>query len=275
MLSISVGPLALPVAPLVLLAAIALAAGLARRLAPREPAEARQHADGAVMWAALVGLVVARASHLALNAGAYAAHPWAVLDIRDGGFVPVAGFVAGGAWLAWRALRWPTLRRALAGGALAGLVVWGAGQGALHWAAGTRPLVPDVPLVHLETARAQPLPALLAGRPAVVNVWATWCAPCREEMPALAAAERRHPQVRFVFVNHQERAELVQRYLAAERLALQQVWLDPEGALLVAAGSRGLPTTLFFDAQGRRVGAHFGVLNAAALDSRLRGLARP
>ncbi|WP_290891413.1 prolipoprotein diacylglyceryl transferase family protein, partial [Arenimonas sp.] len=117
MLSISLGPVALPAAPLLLLVAIVLATGLARRLAPREPPEERQRADAAVMWAAVGGLVAARLAHLALNAPAYTAHPWAALDVRDGGWVAGAGLAAGAALLAWQAQRRPTLRRALGGGA--------------------------------------------------------------------------------------------------------------------------------------------------------------
>jgi hypothetical protein len=57
-------------------------------------------------------------------------------------------------------------------------------------------------------------------------------------------------------------------------LNLANVWLDPSSRLGPASGSRGLPTTLFFDATGQRVDAHFGLINAAALQvqlDRLRG----
>ena len=109
----------------------------------------------------------------------------------------------------------------------------------------------------------------------MVNLWASWCAPCRAEMPLLAAAQQRERDVRFVFVNQGETAAAVQAYLQREGLALEGVWLDPTSALGPAVGSRGLPTTLFYDARGRRVDAHFGVLNAAALQARLRDLRRP
>jgi hypothetical protein len=64
----------------------------------------------------------------------------------------------------------------------------------------------------------------------------------------------------------------VQAYLAHEGFALRDVWRDPTAALGPAVGSRGLPTTLFYDAQGRLVGRHFGVLNGPALELRLREL---
>jgi hypothetical protein len=47
------------------------------------------------------------------------------------------------------------------------------------------------------------------------------------------------------------------------------VWLDIGSGLGPALGSRGLPTTVLFDADGARVDAHFGLLNAAALQARL------
>ena len=67
-------------------------------------------------------------------------------------------------------------------------------------------------------------------------------------------------------------AAAVRAYLAAQGLPLREVLLDPGSRLGPAVGSPGLPTTLFYDAQGRQVDAHFGVLNAAALESRVRAL---
>ena len=88
----------------------------------------------------------------------------------------------------------------------------------------------------------------------------------------LAAAQRRETGIAFVFVNQGESAGAVRAYLIDQDLALQQVLLDPASALGPAVGSRGLPTTLFYDARGRLVDAHFGVLPGAALAARLRAL---
>jgi thiol-disulfide isomerase/thioredoxin len=106
----------------------------------------------------------------------------------------------------------------------------------------------------------------------VLNLWATWCGPCRRDMPMLAAAQARHPGVAFVFVNQGESADTVRRHLATEGLALDRVLLDRPSALGPALGSGGLPTTVFFDAQGRHAGAHMGLLNRAALDARVHAL---
>ena len=88
----------------------------------------------------------------------------------------------------------------------------------------------------------------------------------------LAAAQRRDTTVGFLFVNQGESDSAVRAYLTDQALPLHDVLLDPASKLGPAVGSRGLPTTLFYDAQGRQVDAHFGVLNAAALESRLRAL---
>jgi thiol-disulfide isomerase/thioredoxin len=273
MLSISLGPLALPVAPLVLIAAIALGGAVAARLARRAAGgdRAAGAAAGDAVWhAGAVGLVVARGVHVAANADAYAASPWSVIDLRDGGWHAAAGFAAAAAWLGWRAARRPAARRALAGGAAAAVAVWAAG--AVATGRFERPAMPDVALVAFESGGATTLVQAAAGRPAVVNLWASWCAPCRAEMPVLAAAQARETDVAVLFVNQGEAPAAVQAYLARERLALREVLLDAPSSLGAAVGTRGLPTTLLFDAQGRRVDAHFGVLNEASLRAKLQAL---
>jgi thiol-disulfide isomerase/thioredoxin len=138
-------------------------------------------------------------------------------------------------------------------------------------AAGTS-AVPDVALATL-AGEPVALPVRLQGRPAVLNLWATWCPPCREEMPMLAAAQAREAgKVRFVFADQGETADAVRRYLDDELLALDDVLLDAGSALRRAAGTHGLPTTLFYDAQGRLVARHVGPLSRDELAIRLEAL---
>lgn len=289
MMSISLGPLALPVAPLVMLASVALAgwvAGTTLRhraaasgLAPGadagsavpSTAPTAEAASNTVWLAAAAAGLAARTVHLLLHLQAYAATPLAALDLRDGGWHAPTAWAVAGAWLLWRAWRTPPLRQPLAAAAAAGLALWLG----LHAALGTtsRPPMPAVALSPL----AQPgtpgsLAQAAAGRPVVVNLWATWCAPCRQEMPIFAAAQAQHADIGFIFVNQGESAATVRAYLAREQLPLRELWLDPASALGPAVGSTGLPTTLFYNAAGDLVDAHFGVLNAAALQSRLRAL---
>jgi thiol-disulfide isomerase/thioredoxin len=292
MLSISLGPIALPLGPVLVLGASVLASlvadAVARRRAvavpaadtPAQPSAGDSltrsltpiAAGDAITVAVLLGLMAARLGHLGWHAPAYLESPASMLDIRDGGWNLTAGLVAGLGWLAWQAWRAPALRRPLASGAAAGLLVWGLGLLALQQ---DRPNgYPAVELARLGDAQPATLAQAARGRPVVVNLWATWCGACRVEMPALAAAQRRHPDIGFLFVNQGESPEKVRAWLARSGLALDEVWLDAGSRLGAAVHSPGLPTTLFLDAQGRQVDAHVGLLSEASLQTRVAALRR-
>ena len=271
MLSLSLGPIALPLAPFLLLIAIWGSSWLASRRA-RQGADkvSGEQAGRTVTHAALLGLVAARLAYLVWHADAYLASPWAAFDLRDGGWSAPAGLVAGVAWLAWRGSVTPWLRRPLAVSGTAGVAFWWLATLA-SGLAGTHSL-PPVQLVRIEDARVLSLTEAARGRPVVVNLWASWCGPCRVEMPMLAAAQQREPTVAFLFVNQGESPATVQSFLQKQSFTLRDVMLDSGSSLGQAIASRGLPITLFFDAKGRQVDAHFGILNTAALESRLRQL---
>lgn len=272
MLSISIGPLAFPLAPLLLLAAAWLAGALARRAGGGAHGA---RAESAV-WAALaLGLLAARAAHVLEHADAYLDSPWAIADVRDGGWHAAAGFGIGGLWLAWRAWARPELRRALSQAAAAGMVAWGLGSLTLYLAGGgaSRPVAPDLALIDARSGNTLGLPAALAGEPTVVNLWATWCPPCVREMPVLQQSQVERPGVNFVFLNQGESAERVSAWLQARRLPMRNVLIDADGQAGAAFKQRALPTTLFFDAQGRLVSTRVGELSSATLTERLQALA--
>jgi thiol-disulfide isomerase/thioredoxin len=129
-----------------------------------------------------------------------------------------------------------------------------------------------MPNVALQTLAGEPasLPAVAGGKPLVVNLWATWCPPCRREMPVLAAAQRQEQDVIFAFASQGEDAQTVQRYLTDSRLVLSNVLLDPSRELGREVGSRAFPTTLFYDAGGRLVDSHIGELSEASLAAKLK-----
>jgi thiol-disulfide isomerase/thioredoxin len=178
-----------------------------------------------------------------LNWQAYADSPASVIDIRDGGWNLPIGVVAGLAWLLRLGWRTPTQRPALAAGAVVGLVIWGMGLLMQQRAAPAG--YPEVALVALKDGQPATLAQAARGRPVVVNLWASWCGPCRVEMPDLADAQRRHPDIGFLFVNQGESAEKVQAFLARSGLALDEVWLDQGSRLGQAIRSPGLPTPCF------------------------------
>jgi thiol-disulfide isomerase/thioredoxin len=113
-----------------------------------------------------------------------------------------------------------------------------------------------------------------AGRPTVVNLWATWCPPCVREMPVLQQAQRAHSDVHFVFVNQGEPAERVRSWLSGRGLELRNVLIDGRGQAGAAFDQQGLPTTLFFDAEGRLVGRRIGELSSATLGEKLDDVRR-
>lgn len=118
------------------------------------------------------------------------------------------------------------------------------------------------------------LAALADGKPMVVNLWASWCPPCRREMPVLAAAQKQEAWASFVFANQGENRATVQRYLSTSQLELANVMLDRDTQLGFVAGSGTLPITLFYDTSGRLVDTHLGALSTASLARKLN-LLRP
>ena len=220
----------------------------------------------------LAALLVARLVFVLTWLDSYRHAPWSVLDVRDGGFTPWAGGVAALLVALWQGARQPLLRKPLMLGLAAGVLTWGALQGGLRLMASAESASrPSVRLTTL-TGESVDLATLAAGQPLVVNLWASWCPPCRREMPVLAAAQQRETGMRFVFANQGEDAAPVLRYLAGNRLKLSTVVFDPAAALGSAVGSTALPTTLFYDATGRLVATHLGELSAASLASKLQRL---
>ena len=122
------------------------------------------------------------------------------------------------------------------------------------------PRAPDLALACFAGGGEVRLTAL--GRPAIVNLWASWCEPCYTELPALESyAERSGTLVLGVATNDQDRSRVRS---AIDDLGLTfPILYDPAGKLLTAVGRRNLPVTLFVAADGTL--AH--TYNAAALDT--------
>ncbi len=98
------------------------------------------------------------------------------------------------------------------------------------------------------------------GRVVLLNFWATWCTPCKDEMPLLDAVHREYgPQVVVLAVNAGESADVVQRFVAEHQLQLP-IALDQDMQLSRRYGVRGYPTTFIIDPQGTIAAIHPGVL---------------
>ena len=112
----------------------------------------------------------------------------------------------------------------------------------------------------------------LRGQPLVLNFWATWCGPCRFEMPALLRLEAEYAgSAAVIGVNQGESAEIVTQF--ASNLNIDYpLLLDPGNAINQQYGVRGLPTTLFIDADGIIRDQIIGAASEAVLAEKLDAL---
>jgi thiol-disulfide isomerase/thioredoxin len=94
----------------------------------------------------------------------------------------------------------------------------------------------------------------LRGRPVVLNLWATWCAPCVEELPTLDRLAARLGDDAHVIVLSQDlgEADVPAAFLAERGWRRVQGWHDPENAAGLEAGG-SLPTTILYDQEAREV----------------------
>lgn len=112
----------------------------------------------------------------------------------------------------------------------------------------------------------------VTGRPVVLNFWASWCVPCRREMPTFQAAhERLAGQVAFIGINHQDRREDALDLLA-ETGVTYPIGYDPAGDVARAYGLFGMPTTVFISAGGEILARRTGELDADELERTIEDL---
>jgi thiol-disulfide isomerase/thioredoxin len=98
------------------------------------------------------------------------------------------------------------------------------------------------------------------GTPTIINFWATWCIPCRLEMPALQAAQEAYPNIRIIGVNFGESPEVVREWSRTYGINYDLV-LDTSGRISAMYSAYALPTTVFIAADGT-----IRLIEVAALD---------
>jgi thiol-disulfide isomerase/thioredoxin len=118
------------------------------------------------------------------------------------------------------------------------------------------------------------------GVPTLVNLWASWCAPCVKELPTLQKleeAQAKDGRLGVIAISQDMAPKAsVDAFLAGKRIARFAAFHDPEMALSSALGVEVLPTSILFDAQGREVWRYVGDLDwTSAEAAKLLAEARP
>lgn len=262
---VQIGPLMLAMDRIVAVAAIWAFLGMGAWIGARTETRASRAA-----WIALLaGLVVARTGYVALNWQAFAVEPWSILALWQGGFALWPGVAAAGATLA------VLLGKTRATGAmiatLSVLTALALVAQATVLASPAKPFPEDIGVARMngQTVSLD----TLRGKPFVLNLWATWCPPCRREMPMVIDVAR-GSSVAVLLVNQGEDIEKVRRFLTAENLPADDVVLDPRSTVGAAIGARAFPTTVFVDAGGRIRSSHAGEISRAALTAAIGDLER-
>ena len=263
--SLSIGPVGLAIDYVLVWGALFLALVWLRLVVKEKPL--RSQVENTLFSVFVAALLGARAGFIWRMWPQYQLDLLAMLDIRDGGFLPTAGLVAGVIVLLFRVHRAPLTRKpslkVLLLTASCILPVYVGLNLVSRADSMPRPVVQNILQERVDFAS-------FTDKPIVLNVWATWCPPCRREMPVLEQAQKRHPDFHFIFLNQGESSRQVRAFLASERLALDNVLLDPDGKVSESFGAAVLPTTLFYSPQGKLLYRHVGGVSAASLDYALQ-----
>lgn len=147
---------------------------------------------------------------------------------------------------------------------VAALAGCGSGDSTDQVASASGETLPDVDLTALDSGETSSL-ASIAG-PAVVNLWATWCAPCRAEIPAFEAVhQERGTDIRFVGVNVGEDLADAQAFVDDVGATYDQ-FADLDGDVATALRATAMPVTIVIDAEGSITTRHLGPLDRDGLN---------
>ena len=129
------------------------------------------------------------------------------------------------------------------------------------------PLAPDFTVYDAEGGEVRL--SDYAGTPVVLNFWASWCGPCKSEMPDFQAAyQEQGGEIQFLMVNltdgSRETVESASAFVADQGYTFP-VFFDTESEAALAYSAYSIPTTYFIDAEGHAVARGVGALSAEAL----------
>lgn len=139
--------------------------------------------------------------------------------------------------------------------------VWGL----LRGGPSTGGLAPEFDLSDLDGERVTL--ASMRGQTVVLNFWATWCGPCRQEIPEFASFHEAHPDIGLYGINVDEAASPAKIEAISKRLGVNYpVLLDPASRTSRDYGVQGLPTTFVLDGSGQIIAAREGTVSRRTLE---------
>lgn len=219
-------------------------------------------------WALVFGILAARLVYVLIHHDNFMAEPLRILALWDGGFFWPAGLLV----------------------ALLSILVFVAGATPRFWSLGALTAAVFVaftgiqltsgveaitsPTAHFETLSGNKFRLDVTDRPTVVNLWASWCPPCRREMPMMADIADSINGVRFVFANQGEDAATIRNFLDRQQIHLPLVLLDSLGELGRHYRAPGLPATLFISADGHLIDIHLGEISRELFEEKITALGR-
>lgn len=219
-------------------------------------------------WVVVAFIFGGRAGHVVAHFSSFKTELWRVVAIWQGGFSVTAGVIVAFITSFFLMRRYMTLLGwsviPFATSAFAALVV-------IQLGASTPP-TPLPTNSFLSYSGGTVIPASLAGKPLVVNLWATWCPPCRREMPMMAEVAASTDQASFVFVNQGESRPAVESYLQRESITLNNLLLDTLGEFSRHYKTPGLPATLFINSDGKLKSVYMGEISRENLISGIEAL---
>jgi len=129
------------------------------------------------------------------------------------------------------------------------------------------PAFPSEPLIGLEENGTQLPPItkeLIAGKVTLVNVWASWCAPCRVEHPVISKLAEDNKDILLVGINYKDKNPNALRFLRHAAVSI-----DPKGSASIDWGVYGIPETFIVDKTGTIIYRHVGPINPSIVEERL------
>lgn len=129
---------------------------------------------------------------------------------------------------------------------------------------------PDTPLPPLEGSGLPGLePSRFAGNVTLVNVWASWCAPCRQEHPYLMQIAQ-DERIAIAGLNYKDKPQNARRFLGELGNPYTAIGVDDSGRAAIEWGVYGVPETFLVGRDGTIVYKHVGPFTAEIVDKRLR-----